>query len=169
MRSMAHAAGPVLGVISDTHGLLRPEALAALQGSALIIHAGDVGSADILSRLRDLAPTIAVRGNVDTALWARALPMSKTVDFEGHAIHVLHNIADLDDRQASRGAVSAVIFGHSHKPSIDERDGVLFLNPGSAGHRRFNLPLTIARVAIVEGALRAEIIDLETGSRLLSP
>jgi uncharacterized protein len=154
------SAAPVLGVISDTHGLLRPEALAALQDVSFIIHAGDVGSLDILRRLRDLAPTIAVRGNVDTEPWARALPMAKTVDFEGHAIHVLHKIDDLDRDAITRSPIAAVVFGHSHKPLIEYRDSVLFLNPGAAGPRRFNLPITVARVTIVVTKLHAEIIDL---------
>lgn len=154
------SSGPVLGVISDTHGLLRPEALSALQGSTSIIHAGDVGSPDILSRLRDLAPTVAVRGNVDDEAWGRRLPMSQTVVFEGHAIHVVHRIADLD-RYPPQGTVSAIVYGHSHKPSIDCRDGILFLNPGAAGPRRFNLPITLARVTIVDGKLHPELIDLE--------
>ena len=148
-----------LGVISDTHGLLRPEALAALQGCALIIHAGDVGSADLLPRLRDLAPTIAVRGNVDHEPWGRVLPMSQTVNFEDHDLHVVHNIDDLD-RFPPPPRASAIIYGHSHKPSIEDRNGVLFLNPGAAGPRRFNLPTTIARVTVVRGKLVAEIIDL---------
>jgi putative phosphoesterase len=152
------SAGPVLGVISDTHGLLRPEALAALHGCSLIIHAGDVGSPDILDRLRDLAPTVAVRGNVDDEPWGTRLPMSQTVDFEGRAIHVVHRIADVD-RYPPRGTASAIIYGHSHKPSIEERDGVLFLNPGAAGPRRFNLPTTIARVSIVDGKFVAQIVD----------
>jgi putative phosphoesterase len=152
-------ATPLLGVISDTHGLLRPEALAALHGSTLIVHAGDVGSPDILSRLRDIAPTIAVRGNVDDEPWAQRLPMSQTVDFEGYAIHVVHRIDDLD-RYPPRGAAHAIIYGHSHKPSIEDRDGVLFLNPGAAGPRRFKLPITIGRVRVVDAALRAEIVEI---------
>jgi len=149
-----------LGIISDTHGLLRPEAVTALQGSTLIIHAGDVGAMDILSRLRDIAPTIAVRGNVDDEPWARGLPLSKTVDFEGFAIHVVHRISDLDEAAIARAQVSAVVFGHSHKPLIETRDGVLFLNPGAAGPRRFNLPITLARITIVDGVLHPELITL---------
>jgi uncharacterized protein len=150
---------PVLGVISDTHGLLRPEALAALRGSSLIVHAGDVGAPDILDRLREIAPTIAVRGNVDDEPWAKRWPMSQTVDFEGHAIHVVHRIADLD-RYPPRGTANAIVYGHSHKPSVEARGDVLFLNPGAAGPRRFNLPITIARVTIVDAKLHAQIVEL---------
>jgi uncharacterized protein len=161
IRCMTKSAYPI-GVISDTHGLLRDEALAALAGSALIIHAGDVGNPSILSRLRDIAPVVGVRGNVDTEPWARILPLTNVVQAEPHTIYVLHDLAqlDLDPRVAG---LSAVISGHSHKPRIDERDGVLFLNPGSAGPRRFDLPVTIARLTTEEGRLRAQIVDLGLG------
>jgi putative phosphoesterase len=153
-----------IGVISDTHGLLREEALDALAGSALIIHAGDVGDPAILARLRDVAPTVAVRGNVDTQPWATVLPMTRVVEAEAHAIYVLHDLAQLDLDPRAAG-VSAVITGHSHKPRIDERDGVLYLNPGSAGPRRFDLPITVARVSIAAGRLQATIIELTVGGR----
>jgi uncharacterized protein len=158
---MTKSAYPI-GVISDTHGLLRDEALAALAGSALIIHAGDVGNPSILSRLRDIAPVIGVRGNVDTEAWARVLPLTTVVEAEPHTIYVLHDLAqlDLDPRDAG---LSAVISGHSHKPRIDEQDGVLFLNPGSAGPRRFDLPVTVARLTTEAGRIRAEILDLGRG------
>jgi uncharacterized protein len=148
-----------IGVISDTHGLLRDEAMIALAGSALIIHAGDVGDPSILSRLRSIAPAVAVRGNVDTEPWARALPINKVVQAGPHAIYVLHDLnqLDLDPRAAG---LSAVISGHSHKPRIEERDGVLFLNPGAAGARRFDLPITVARLDLVDGRLQASIVDL---------
>ena len=158
---MTKSAYPI-GVISDTHGQLRDEALAALYGSALIIHAGDVGHPSILSRLRDLAPVVCVRGNTDTEPWARALPPTKVVQAEPHTIYVLHDLADLDVDPRAAG-LSAVISGHSHKPRIDERDGVLFLNPGSAGPRRFDLPVTLARLTTEQGRLRAEILDLGRG------
>jgi putative phosphoesterase len=148
-----------IGVISDTHGLLRPEAIAALEGCDRIIHAGDVGSADVLNQLRRLAPVIAVRGNVDTGRWANTLPWSADVELDGHSIHVIHILADLD-LQAAPSGVSAVVFGHSHQPSIEERDGVLFLNPGSAGPRRFKSPASLARISVVDGWLTAQLMTL---------
>jgi uncharacterized protein len=147
-----------IGVISDTHGLLRPEAIAALEGCDHIIHAGDVGSADILAQLRRIAPVVAVRGNVDTGRWANALPHSAVVELDGHTIYVIHILGDLD-LQAARG-VGAVVFGHSHQPSIEERDGILFLNPGSAGPRRFNSPVSVARISVVDGRLTAQLVPL---------
>jgi putative phosphoesterase len=146
-----------IGVISDTHGLLRQEALDALQGCGRIIHAGDVGSPDILEQLRRIATVVAVRGNVDKGGWARALPWSASVELDGHTIHVLHILGDLPIPDG----VSAVVFGHSHKPSIEERGGVLYLNPGSAGPRRFNLPASVARMSLVDGRLTARIIELD--------
>jgi uncharacterized protein len=149
-----------IGLISDTHGLLRPEAVAALGGCDRLVHAGDVGSADVLARLRDLAPTVAVRGNVDVGPWAAALPRSKIVELGGHLIYVIHILADLE-RQPAPAGVAAVIYGHSHKPSIEDRDGVLYVNPGSAGPRRFRLPLSVARMSLVDGRLQARIVELE--------
>ena len=149
----------IVGIISDTHGLLRPQALAALRGSDLIIHAGDVGNADLLEPLRALAPTVVVRGNVDSGPWALALPMTELVDVGGRLFHVLHDIAQLDLDPAAAG-VAAVVFGHSHKPSIATRDGVLYLNPGSAGPRRFDLPVSVARVRVTGRELLPEIVQL---------
>src|SRR5262245_34735321 len=157
---MSESAETLVGVISDTHGLLRPEAIAALRGSALIVHAGDVGSPDVLDRLGALAPVRAVRGNVDTQSWARSLPETETVKAGGLRLWLLHNIAELDLDPAAAG-LAAVIFGHSHKPSIDMRDGVLFLNPGSAGPRRFKLPVTIARLGVAGPSIRPEIVELD--------
>jgi putative phosphoesterase len=148
-----------IGVISDTHGLLRPEAVAALQGSDLIIHAGDVGAPDILEALGRIAPVIAVRGNIDTAPWTTALPDTEVVQHEGHSIYVLHDLAALDLNPAAAG-FSAVITGHSHVPKIEDRGGVLFLNPGAAGPRRFQLPVTVARISLAGGRLHAEIVEL---------
>jgi len=170
-RVSAHAAGRgrcdvtatakaiLVGVISDTHGLLRPQAIAALRGSDLIIHAGDVGHPDVLAPLRAVAPLHVVRGNVDTGAWARALPETERVDVGGHIIHVLHNIADLGRDPAAAG-FAAVIYGHSHKPSIETRDGVLWLNPGSAGPRRFDLPISLARLHVTANELRPELVTL---------
>ncbi len=149
----------ILGVISDTHGLLRPEAIAALEGCSQIIHGGDVGSPEVLSRLRDIAPTIAVRGNVDSGTWALRLPFATVVEFEGHTIYVRHIVDEIDIVPSEEG-LSAVVYGHSHKPSVERRGGVLYLNPGSAGPRRFKLPVTIAKVTVVDGELAARIIEI---------
>ena len=150
----------LIGVISDTHGLMRPEALAALRGSDLIIHAGDVGSADIIEQLGAIAPTHAVRGNVDTQRWARALPDTLIVEAAGLRFYLLHVRAELAVDPVSAG-YAAVIFGHSHKPSIEMRNGVLWLNPGSAGPRRFGLPVTIARIRVTAHKLDPEVLALE--------
>jgi uncharacterized protein len=149
-----------VGVISDTHGLLRPQAIGALKGSDLIIHAGDVGTPDVIEALRAIAPAFIVRGNVDTGSWAARLPITELVEVGGLLIHVLHDIAQLDFDPADAG-FSAVVFGHSHQPSIDTRNGVLFLNPGSAGPRRFKLPVTVARIRAAEEQLHPEIVELQ--------
>jgi putative phosphoesterase len=149
-----------LGVISDTHGLLRPQAVAALRDCDLIIHAGDVGNAEVIDRLADIAPTFAIRGNVDTGTWAERLPPTDIVEVGALMFYVLHNIADLDLDPPTAG-FAAVVFGHSHQPSIKTRDRVLFLNPGAAGPRRFRLPVTLARVAVAGRELRPEIVTLE--------
>ena len=148
-----------IGVISDTHGLLRWEAEAELASVDHIIHAGDVGSPEILERLKRIAPVTAVRGNNDKGDWADPLPASAIVDIGGHRLYVLHDIAKLDiDPVESR--IAAIIAGHSHKPAVTEKDGVLFLNPGSAGPRRFTLPVAVAKLFVGEGAVRAEICNL---------
>jgi putative phosphoesterase len=149
-----------VGVISDTHGLLRDEAVAALQGSELIIHAGDIGKPEVLERLREIAPVHAVRGNNDRDAWASRLPLTEVVEVGGVHAYLLHDIADLDIDPAAAG-MAAVITGHSHKPVAEVRDGVLFLNPGSAGPRRFRLPITVARLEIEDGRVRSEIVDLQ--------
>jgi uncharacterized protein len=149
----------VVGVISDTHGLLRPEAAAALRGADLIIHAGDVGRPEILDELRRIAPTHAVRGNVDSSSWASSLPLTECVDVGQTLFWVLHEIAHLDLNPAAAG-FAAVVFGHSHQPSIETRDGVLYINPGSAGPRRFKLPVTLARVTVGGRRLHPEILEL---------
>jgi putative phosphoesterase len=148
-----------VGVISDTHGLLRPEAVATLRGSDMIIHAGDVGAEDVLRQLREIAPTTAVRGNIDTAAWASVLPMTEVVDVGGLHLYVLHQIAHLDLDPTAAG-FAAVIFGHSHRPEAETRNGVLYLNPGSAGPRRFSLPIALAKIQITDGRLSHEIIEL---------
>lgn len=149
-----------LGIISDTHGLLRWEAETALAGVDHIIHAGDIGTLEILERLRRIAPVTAVRGNNDNDQWADALPATAIVDICGQRLYVVHDIAKLDvDPVADR--IAAIIAGHSHKPDVSEKDGVLFLNPGSAGPRRFNLPVAIAKLFIGEGSMHAEICSLQ--------
>jgi putative phosphoesterase len=148
----------LVGLISDTHGLLRPEALVALRGSQLIIHAGDIGKPEVLDRLNGVAPTFAVRGNIDTQTWAAALPMTEAVEAGPHVLWVLHDIAQLDLDPAV--GFAAVVYGHSHKPSIETREGVLYINPGSAGPRRFRLPVTVARLRVSGGSLKPEIVDL---------
>jgi putative phosphoesterase len=151
----------VVGIISDTHGLLRPEALEALRGSDMIIHAGDVGKPEVIERLGEIAPLHVVCGNIDKGNWAAALPLTELVDVGDHRFFVLHDIAQLDVDPAAAG-FGAVVFGHSHRPSIETRNGVLFLNPGSAGPRRFKLPITVARVKTSGRQIRADIVDLGT-------
>jgi hypothetical protein len=151
----------VAGVISDTHGLLRKEAVEALDGVDLIIHAGDVGSREILQALSRIAPVQAVRGNVDVGQWAKSLPETLSIDIDRARVFVIHNIADLDFGPRGRG-YTAVISGHSHRASEQVRDGVLYLNPGSAGPRRFRLPVTLARLRVEGGVLRPEIVSLFT-------
>lgn len=150
----------IVGVISDTHGLMRPQAIAALQGSDLIIHAGDVGTPDVLAELSGIAPIHVVRGNIDTAAWATRMPMTERVAVGERLFYVLHQISQLDLVPADLG-FAAVVYGHSHQPLIETRQGVLFLNPGSAGPRRFRLPVTVARVGVSEAGIRPEIIELQ--------
>jgi putative phosphoesterase len=149
----------IVGVISDTHGLIRPEALAALRGSDLIIHAGDVGRPGVIDALRAVAPTYAVRGNVDEGDWAADLPQSLRVEVGGLGFLVLHDLSELDRDPAAAG-IAAVVFGHSHQPSVTTRDGILFLNPGSAGPRRFTLPVAVARVGVSGRRLHPQIVQL---------
>jgi uncharacterized protein len=149
----------LVGVISDTHGLMRPQAIAALRGSHLIIHAGDVGKPAVLEALRAIAPTYAVRGNVDTDDWANGLPLTHRIAVGEHVFFVLHDIAQLDLDPAAAG-FAAVVYGHSHMPSIETRAGVLFLNPGSAGPRRFKLAIALARVRVAGRKLRPDIVQL---------
>jgi uncharacterized protein len=148
-----------VGVISDTHGLLRPEALAALRGSDYIIHAGDIGDPAILEALAKIAPVTAVRGNVDREAWAKRIPATNVLEVGSLSIHVLHNLAELDLKPEAAG-FAAVIYGHSHVPKQERRSGVLYFNPGSAGPRRFNLPITAGRIVIQQDKISAEIIEL---------
>ena len=148
-----------VGLVSDTHGLIRPEALDALRDSDLIIHCGDVGDPAVLDALLTLAPVRAIRGNNDKGAWAWGLPAYDVVEIGSHAIYVLHNLAELDLDPAAAG-FTAVVFGHSHKPVIEERGKILFVNPGSAGPRRFSLPVTIATLALRSGRCEARIVKL---------
>ncbi len=148
-----------IGVISDTHGLLRPEALLALAGADHILHAGDVGNADILDALREIALVTAIRGNVDTHGPCAELPATEVVELEGHLFYLVHSEGWLDIHPRAAG-ISAVISGHSHQSSIATRDGVLYLNPGSAGHRRFKLPVTVAWISVAEGRLTPTIVEI---------
>lgn len=149
----------VIGLISDTHGLLRPEALAALEGSELIIHAGDTGDPKILEQLRAVAPVVAIRGNIDTGGWASQLPMTAVVEARSALIYVLHDVQQLDLDPAAAG-FHIVVSGHSHKPGRVERAGVLYLNPGSAGPRRFSLPTTVARLDLRRLPWSVAFVDL---------
>ena len=149
-----------LGVISDTHGLLRPEAVAALAGVERIVHAGDIGSPDVLAALGRLAPVTAVRGNNDRDAWAAAIPQTEVVEIGGVSLYVLHDLHELDLDPRAAG-FAAIIAGHSHQPRLEERDGVLYLNPGSAGPRRFRLPISLARLTVTDARVRAELVTLE--------
>jgi putative phosphoesterase len=149
----------LLGIISDTHGLLRPEALDALREAELIIHAGDVGDPEILKQLKAIAPVFAVRGNVDTQPWAEELPLNTLVEASGTTLYVLHNLQHLDIKPEAAG-VHAVISGHTHQPKQHDRGGVLYLNPGSAGPRRFHLPVSLALLNTSQKPLRAQIVPL---------
>jgi len=148
-----------IGLISDTHGLLRPKALRALEGSNLIIHAGDVGNPEILEALKTLAPVFAVRGNVDTERWAQTLPESEVIELPAATIYILHDVNALDLDPLAAG-FHIIVSGHSHKPSRAERNGVLYLNPGSAGPRRFDLPVTVALLHLDQTPWKIDFIDL---------
>lgn len=148
-----------IGVISDTHGLLRPEALEALRGSDYIIHAGDIGDPGILKKLTAVATVTAVRGNVDRELWAREVPDTEVLDVAGASIYVLHNLKTLDLKPEAAG-FAAVVSGHTHIPKQESRHGVLYFNPGSAGPKRFRLPITVGRLMVEAGRLRGEIVSL---------
>jgi uncharacterized protein len=148
-----------IGVISDTHGLLRPEAIEALRGAKHIIHAGDIGDPAILDRLSEIAPVTAVRGNVDREAWTKKIPEANVLELDGVSIYVLHILENLDLKPKSAG-IDAVIYGHSHVPKQEMKDGVLYFNPGSAGPKRFDLSVTIGRLSVRGGKIRAEIVQL---------
>ncbi|MGC2193548.1 MAG: metallophosphoesterase family protein [Terriglobales bacterium] len=149
----------VVGVISDTHGLLRPEAVEALLGVSHILHAGDVGAEEVLEGLRRIAPVTAVRGNVDRGPWARHFPRSAVVQVEAVSIYMLHILAELDLKPEAAG-FGVVVYGHSHVPSSEAKNGVLYFNPGSAGPRRFKLPVTVGKIVAEAGLVRGEIVEL---------
>ena len=151
----------VVGVISDTHGLLRPQAVEVLRGSAHILHAGDIGAPDVLEKLKRIAPVTAVRGNVDREVWAREIPQTQVVEIEGVSIYLLHILAELDLKPEAAG-FGVVVYGHSHQPSQSVKHGVLYFNPGSAGPRRFKLPVSVGKLVIENGSVRGEIINIES-------
>jgi len=155
-------AGFLVGVISDTHGLLRPQALEALAGAQLVVHAGDIGSPDILPGLARLAPVQAVRGNVDIEAWTRSLPETTVVEIQGRTLYVLHNLKQLDLDPRAAG-FDAVISGHSHVPANEVRNGVLYFNPGNAGPRRFRRPVSVGRLWVSATGIRGEIVMLAEG------
>lgn len=153
----------IVGVISDTHGLLRPEALAALRGSDYIIHAGDVGDPAILDKLAEIAPVTAVRGNVDHGAWAEKIPATNVLEIGEVSIYVLHSLQELDVKPEA-AKFAAVIYGHSHVPKHEVKNGVLYFNPGSAGPRRFKLPVSVGRLTIKNSKIDARILLLKTNS-----
>jgi uncharacterized protein len=150
----------IVGVISDTHGLLRPEALAALRGSNYIIHAGDVGDPKILDQLAAIAPVTAVRGNVDHGAWVQKIPATNLLEVGGVSIYVLHILEELDLKPEA-AKFAAVVYGHSHVPKQELKNGVLYFNPGSAGPRRFHLPVSVGQLTIKDGKIGAKILLLE--------
>ena len=154
----------LIGVISDTHGLLRPEAVNALRGSDYIIHGGDIGDPGILDRLNEIAPLTAVRGNVDRERWAQKTPHTNVLEVKGVSLYVLHNLDELDLKPEAAG-FAAVIYGHSHVPKLEKKNGILYFNPGSAGPRRFRLPVTVGKLKVLGKKLEAEIVRLEVKTR----
>lgn len=149
-----------IGLISDTHGLLRPEAVAFLQGCERIVHGGDIGDASVLETLARIAPVVAVRGNNDRGSWAEALSEDMTLQVDGVSIYAIHDLAQMTVDPVSAG-IRVVVSGHSHKPSIDKRDGVLHINPGSAGPRRFSLPISVGELLIDGDAIEARLVNLD--------
>ena len=151
--------GKLIGIISDTHGLVRPQALEALKGVDMILHAGDIGSQDVLNTLNEVAPVVAVRGNNDKADWAHSLPDWEVVEVGNVSIYILHDVKEIDISPSGAG-FQVVVSGHSHKPSVEEQRGVLYINPGSAGPRRFTLPVSVAHLHVVGEKVQAKIIEL---------
>ncbi|HEY2232743.1 MAG TPA: metallophosphoesterase family protein [Candidatus Angelobacter sp.] len=149
----------IVGIISDTHGLLRPEAVELLRGSEHIIHAGDIGAPEIIPELEKIAPVTAIRGNVDTQAWGRKYAETEVVELGGVFLYVIHDANAIDLNPKAAG-FAAVISGHSHKPKQEVKDGVLYFNPGSAGPRRFKLPISVGRLVIMEGKVSGEILEI---------
>ena len=160
MRIAAADGRQLISVISDTHGLLRPQALAALNAAQVIVHAGDIGDPQVLAALRGLAPVVAVRGNNDRGAWARRLPARVTLEIGALRLHVVHDVHDVMLDPAAAG-IAVVIAGHSHRPLLEERNGVLFVNPGSAGPRRFSLPVSLAHLWIEGRSVRGTLVPLQ--------
>ena len=156
---------PRIGLISDTHVLLLPEAMTILRGSDLIIHGGDIGQAGVLEELASLAPVTAVRGNNDHGPWAERVPETAMLEIGEVFIFVLHNIAELDLDPVTAG-FQVVVSGHSHRPSVEQRDGVLYVNPGSSGPRRFKLPVAVAELVVAGKSVRARVVELDVGELL---
>ena len=150
----------VVGVISDTHGLLRPQAVEALLGVSHILHAGDVGTPEVLEQLRKIAPVTVVRGNVDRGAWAQAIPVHEVLEIEGVSIFILHILVELDLKPEAAG-FAVVVYGHSHAPKSETKNGVLYFNPGSAGPQRFKLPVTVGKLMIEDARVRGEIVTLD--------
>lgn len=150
----------LIGIISDTHGLMRPEALRALQGSDLIVHAGDIGTLEVVRALESIAPVIAIRGNNDRGKWVRAFPKTTQLEAGGIKIYVLHNLKEIGFDPLASG-FSALVSGHSHRPSVSTENGVCFINPGSAGPRRFKLPVTIGLLKVQRGGVDGKIVELK--------
>src|ERR1700690_540978 len=157
---MPQVPATTIGVISDTHGLLRPEALAALRGSNYIIHAGDIGDAQILAKLAAIAPLTAVRGNVDHGEWTQRIPATNILEIGEVSIYVLHSLQELDLKPEA-AKFAAVVYGHSHVPKRELKNGVLYFNPGSAGPKRFRLPVSVGRLFVTDGKVESEIVMLE--------
>ena len=149
----------IIGVISDTHGRMRENALNELKGSDIIIHAGDIGSLEVLDALKNIAPVYAVKGNTDKGSWSGSLPLTQVVEAEGKFIYVIHDIGTMDLEPKAAG-IDIVVYGHSHSPKKEERNGVLYFNPGSAGPKRFNLPICLGRIEIKDDSINAELVDL---------
>jgi putative phosphoesterase len=156
--NVRHTRATLIGVISDTHGLVRPEAVTALTGVEMILHAGDIGNDQVLDALRELAPVVAVRGNNDKGDWARSLPDREVVEIGDVSIYMLHDLNEIDINPA--GTFQVVVSGHSHNPVVEEKRGVLYLNPGSAGPRRFKLPVSVAHLQLGPNTINAELIEL---------
>jgi uncharacterized protein len=154
---------PRIGLISDTHGLLRPEAIALLRGSDFIVHAGDIGNAGVLKELKALAPLTVVRGNNDHGPWAEGIAETEVLRIDDVSIYVLHNLAELNLDPVAAG-FQVVVSGHSHQPSVQERDGVLYVNPGSSGPRRFKLPIAVGELAVAGRSVKANLIELEVSN-----